>query len=259
MVTLIEGNNQLNISLVPSLPPVVYTCPYCGANFPSLYELNEHIAANHPTVSPPSAPYTFNSATLQPITFKTNGASFNQHKVNVTFAGAEADIVTIIGTLKSYWAYTHYLYCQNPFPDPERPWLEFGYFDYVIVVPNKSALPPLYGTAGQHVYNPGTYTLTSKSLYLKFVDSELGDGFRVSWNARYYPELVAIYGSGKIYPPPGAYPAYVACWRSQVVLQPMTENPGYYEFGFGLPGANAKGWILKDYSIGNAEIQGLVV
>lgn len=36
-------------------PPTVYTCPYCGATFATQQELDDHIAAAHPT--PPALPY----------------------------------------------------------------------------------------------------------------------------------------------------------------------------------------------------------
>ena len=126
---------------------------------------------------------------------------------------------------------------------PERPWILFGIFPGQIVVPDKEAIPE---NLQDRVVEPGTYELTNKPSYLKATQIT-DEGIRRS---------VRVYSHYKQYLPLGTYTAYAFCRRSQVVL--YYDPEGYWTFLSGVPGANAKGWILKDYSIGNVEIKGLV-
>lgn len=53
--TINEGNNELNVQMVPAAPPTTYTCPYCGDEFSTEEALLQHIEDEHG--EPPTGDY----------------------------------------------------------------------------------------------------------------------------------------------------------------------------------------------------------
>jgi hypothetical protein len=72
-VSVVAGQNySIGFALLPSAPPpVTYTCPYCGAKFSTVEELNAHVASEHPNNPPPTTAvvdvYITESKTGKPI------------------------------------------------------------------------------------------------------------------------------------------------------------------------------------------------